>query len=208
MTSWWPWLNHHGQVQGVLADGARCLTLAIQKVFGELVDRIMCFYHMKKYDEEIYIFAANFNSQFLRNFRKTGAALLRSKDDELYQDLNSDLDCFARGVLDAEMWEVVTPLFFNKWQQVKPQGLNKDKKEALEKAVNYVKSTWYDDDGVRNWFQGAHPQGPITNNNLERNNGILKSKDYSNHTKLGFKELYELISVFDHILISSLIFIS
>ena len=102
------------------------------------------------------------------------------------------------------MWEVVTPLFFNKWQQVKPQGLNKDKKEALEKAVNYVKSTWFDNDGVRNWFQGAHPLGPITNNNLERNNGILKSKDYSNHTKLGFKELYEL--VFDHILISPLIY--
>ena len=202
----WVRMNNQGQVQGVLADGARCLTLAIQKVFGELVDRIMCFYHMKKYDEEIYIFAANFNYQFLRNFRKTGAALLRSKDDELYQDLNSDLDCFARGVLDAEMWEVVTPLFFNKWQQVKPQGLNKDKKEALEKAVNYVKSTWFDDDGVRNWFQGAHPLGPITNNNLERNNGILKSKDYSNHTKLGFKELYELVSDFGHILISPLIY--
>ena len=38
----------------------------------------MCFYHMKKYDEEIYIFAANFNSQFLRNFRKTGARMTSS----------------------------------------------------------------------------------------------------------------------------------
>ena len=77
-------MNYHGRVQGVLADGACCLTLAIQKVFGELVDRNMCFYHVKNYDEEIYIFATNFNSQFLRNFRKTGAALLRSKDDELF----------------------------------------------------------------------------------------------------------------------------
>ena len=111
--------------------------------------------------------------------------MLRSKDDALYQDLNSDLDVFARGVLDAEMWDVVTPLFFHKWHVVKPQGLEKDKKEALVKAVKYLKSTWFDDDGV----------GPITNNNLERNNGILKSKEYSNHSKLGFKELYELVSV-------------
>ena len=50
----WVRMNHHGRVQGVLADGACCLTLAIQKVV------------------------------------------------------------------------VVTPLFFNKWQQVKPQGLNKE----------------------------------------------------------------------------------
>ena len=40
--------QHVGSVQAVLADGARCLTLAIQRVFGELVDRIMCYYHMKK----------------------------------------------------------------------------------------------------------------------------------------------------------------
>ena len=105
--------------------------------------------------------------------------MLRSKDDALYQDLNSDLDVFARGVLDAEMWDVVTPLFFHKWHVVKPQGLEKDKKEALVKAVKYLKSTWFDDDGVRNWFQGANPLGPITNNNLERNNGILKSKEYT-----------------------------
>ena len=93
------------------------------------------------------------------------------------------------------MWEVISPLFFHKWQVVKPQGLERDKKEALVKAVDYLKATWFDDEAVKNWFQGAHPLGPITNNNLERNNSILKSKEFSNHTKLGFKELYELVSV-------------
>ena len=63
------------------------------------------------------------------------------------------------------------------------------------KAVCYLKEIWFEDKNVRNWFQGALPLGPITNNNLGRNNGILKIKDYSNDIKHGFKELYELVRV-------------
>lgn len=92
------------------------------------------------------------------------------------------------------MWQAVTPLFWTKWQEIKPRGLSKEKSDALIKAVQYLKTTWFEDKTVRHWYQGALPLGPMTNNNLERNNGILKSKEYANHTKLGFQELFDLVS--------------
>ena len=83
--------------------------------------------------------------------------------------------------------------FFRKWIEVMPLGMSNDKKAALEKAVSYLKATWFDDVSVKNWFQGSNPLGPITNNIVERTNGILKSREYSNRVKLGFRELYDLV---------------
>ena len=84
--------------------------------------------------------------------------------------------------------------------------ISNDKKAALEKAVSYLKATWFDDVSVKNWFQGSNPLGPITNNIVERTNGILKSREYSNRVKLGFRELYDLVSSFYVIFVANLIF--
>ena len=54
-----------------------------------------------------------------------------------------------------------------------PQGLNKDKKEALEKAVNYVKST----------------RGPGSNNELLRWK-TLKDSDLTNNLYPLFTEIF------------------
>ena len=43
----WVQRNNVNRTKAVLADGARCLSLAIHNVFGDAVDRIMCFFHMK-----------------------------------------------------------------------------------------------------------------------------------------------------------------
>ena len=67
----------------------------------------------------------------------------------------------ARFVLDETMWKLITPLFFQKWEELKPRGLSTEK--SLKKAVCYLKEIWFEDKNVRNWFQGALPLGPITN---------------------------------------------
>lgn len=90
--------------------------------------------------------------------------------------------------------------------EVMPLGMCPEKKAALHKAVSYLKSSWFDDVDVKNWFQRDNPLGPITNNIVERTNGILKSREYSNRAKLGFRELYDLVSSFSVIFAANLIF--
>ena len=104
------------------------------------------------------------------------------------------------------MWNVIVPLFFRKWMEVIPLGMSPEKNAALHKAVSYLKSSWFDDVDVKNWFQRSNPLGPITNNIVERTNGILKSREYSNRAKLGFRELYDLVSSFYVIFAANLIF--
>ena len=53
--------------------------------------------------------------------------------------------------------EDIVPLFFRKWMEVMPLGMSPEKKAALQKAVSYLKSSWFDDVGVKNWFQGWTP---------------------------------------------------
>ena len=41
---------------------------------------------------------------------------LKVKDFGLFKELSDDVDCLARFTLDAESYSVITPLFFDKWQ--------------------------------------------------------------------------------------------
>ena len=45
----WIRQNHGGCVKAVMADGAKPISIAIYKVFGEKIIRLMCYYHMRKY---------------------------------------------------------------------------------------------------------------------------------------------------------------
>ena len=44
----WIRQNHVGCVKAVMADGAKPISVAIYKVFGEKIIRLMCYYHMRK----------------------------------------------------------------------------------------------------------------------------------------------------------------
>ena len=119
---------------------------------------------------------------------------LKVKDFGLFKELSDDVDCLARFTLDAESYSVITPLFFDKWQNEKAAGLTAEKAAILSSTVTYLKETWFDDTSVNRWYQGACPQAPITNNSLESNNAILKSAGFSNNAKLGCKELFDMVS--------------
>ena len=124
---------------------------------------------------------------------KAGSSL-KHKDFGLFKELSEDLDCLARFTLDSESHSVVSPLFFDKWQIEKLAGLTAEKAASLQSSVTYLKESWFDDPAVNRWYQGACPQMPLTNNSLERNNGILKSAGFANNAKLGCKELFDMVS--------------
>ena len=105
---------------------------------------------------------------------------LKVKDFGLYKELSDNVDCLAWFTLDAESHSVITPLFFDKWQNEKAAGLTAEKAAVLSSTVTYPKETC--------------PQAPITNNSLESNNAILKSTGFSNNAKLGCKELFDMVS--------------
>ena len=44
----WVKQNHLGHAKAVMADGAKHISIAIYKVFGDAVIRLMCYYHMRK----------------------------------------------------------------------------------------------------------------------------------------------------------------
>ena len=71
---------------------------------------------------------------------------LKVKDFGLYKELSDDVDCLARFTLDAERSHcVITPLFFDKWQNEKAAGLTAEKAAVLSSTVTYLKETWFDD---------------------------------------------------------------
>ena len=66
----------------------------------------------------------------------------------------------------------------------------------LNHAVSYFKNNWVKRADVRNWWQGASPCMPITNNGLERANAILKGESGTQGDKLGLQELLDQVMFF------------
>ena len=86
--------------------------------------------------------------------------------------------------LDQEMFFVIFALFTRKWIEEYPylgdDGQNSLKSEVRE-IMRYISDVWVHDRSVCNWFEGACPLVPATNNSLESNNASFK-KNYT-----GFK---------------------
>ena len=45
---------------------------------------------------------------------------LKNKDEKMNREVASNPDMVAWFVIDEAMWDVVTPLFFKKWEELKP----------------------------------------------------------------------------------------
>lgn len=142
---------------------------------------------------------------YLRNYTKTGSAKLRSVAKKLYHEQLSDLQCLACHSLDKESWIVLKDLFVRKWR-VDKEFPNPEVADAASSAVSYLEDNWFAEDQPYMWFQGAVPLSPVTNNSLERQNGILKSAGYSGRQKLGLEELFTMVRFHDyHLTFSPLI---
>ena len=86
-------------------------------------------------------------------------------------------------------------LFCRKWEEEKVIS-DKNTKEALTNAVSYFKNNWVKRADVRNWWQGANPCMPITNNGLERANAILKGDSGTQGDQVGLQELLDQVMFF------------
>ena len=86
-------------------------------------------------------------------------------------------------------------LFCRKWEEEKVIS-DKHTKEAMTNAVSYLKNNWVKRADIRNWWQGASPCMPITNNGLERANAILKGESGTQGDKLGLQELLDQVMFF------------
>ena len=128
----------------------------------------------------------------LRNFSKTGSAKLRSIAKKIYHEMLADLQCLACHSLDKESWIVLKDLFVRKWREEK-KFPNPEVADAAASAVSYLENNWFAEDQPCMWFQGTVPLSPVTNNSLERQNGILKSAGYSGRQKLGLEELFNMV---------------
>ena len=106
----------------------------------------------------------------------------------------ADLQCLACHSLDKESWIVLKDLFVRKWREEKkfPNPEVADAAAAAS-AVSYLENNWFAEDQPCMWFQGTVPLSPVTNNSLERQNGILKSAGYSGRQKLGLEELFNMV---------------
>ena len=127
-----------------------------------------------------------------RNVNQKGIKALMSCDKKLANELLEDIDSIARYTLDEESLTTIMGLFCRKWEQekvVKDQAA----KEALKEVVTYFKNSWVKQDDVRNWWQGANPCMPITNNGLERANAILKGDNGTQGEKLGLEDLLDQV---------------
>ena len=125
-------------------------------------------------------------------FRNVNQKGIKARYKKLANELLEDIDSIARYTLDEESLTTIMGLFCCKWEQekvVKDQAA----KEALKEAVTYFKNSWVKRDDVRNWWQGANPCMPITNNGLERANAILKGDNGTQGEKLGLEDLLDQV---------------
>ena len=130
-----------------------------------------------------------------RNFNQKGVKALFSRNKKLASELIEDIDAIARYTVDEESLNTIKGLFCRKWEEEKVIS-DKHTKEALRVAVSYFKNNWVKTADVRNWWQGANPCMPVTNNGLERANAILKGDSGTQADKLGFQELLDQVMFF------------
>ena len=126
---------------------------------------------------------------------KKGVKALFSRNKKLASELIEDIDAIARYTVDEESLNTIMGLFCRKWEEEKVIS-DKNTKEALTNAVSYFKNNWVKRADVRNWWQGANPCMPITNNGLERANAILKGDSGTQGDKLGLQELLDQVMFF------------
>ena len=99
----------------------------------------------------------------------------------LCRQILDDLEIVRLYSLDFEMFCVVYSLFTRKWIE-EYQFHDDELKTEVRKQIKYISDTWALDRNVCNWFEGACPLLPSTNNSLEANNSTFKTR-YTDHQR-------------------------
>ena len=100
---------------------------------------------------------------------------------DVYKHILEDLETLRLWSLDHEMFALVYALFTRKYIEEYTYYDDSLKKE-VRNQIKYLSDVWVHDKSVSNWFEGACPLLPATNNSLEANNSTFKTK-YTEHKR-------------------------
>ena len=139
----------------LMSDADMACRNAAVNVFGDKLLLLMCYYHQRK-------------------AVRRKLAFVKEKDDAVFQSIMNDIHMIHLFTLDKESFNVVFALFTRKYSEEWTYYNDLLKLEVRNQALPYLSSQWALNKMTNLWFQGSNPQGPMTNNALERANQDFK----------------------------------
>ena len=153
-----------------MADGAWEITKGLLEVFGEEVNRLMCWTHVYR----CY-------SKKLGPIKKTNKDLAKLLDTDIH-----NLQWMCQG---EEEFVVLFKLLEEKYLK---GNYSEQELEKLSAFFDYFRVQWGPDSHVSKWYEGAHPYHPSHNQGLERYNRTIKD-DHSYREQLNMGDFVSMM---------------
>ena len=160
----------------LMSDADMASRNAAVNIFGDKLVLLMCYYHQKK--------AVKRKLQFVKE-----------KDETVFQSIMNDIHMIHLFALDKESFNIIFALFTRKYSEEWEYHNDYLKMDVRARALPYLSSQWGVNKMTNLWFQGCNPQGPMTNNALERANLDFK-ENYTMNRRLSLPNTITKIKQF------------